>query len=69
MLKEPEGGFFCQYTDIKQTGLQNHVMGQIALEDRNRDTGGIIGHLYAGIDDTGVVLLSFTGGQEIDTIG
>ena len=69
MLKQGEGCIGGQGGEIASPRGKDHIVGKIALDRRDGDTGGIVCHLHRRIDDTGVVLTVFMGGHKIHTVG
>lgn len=59
---------FCQYADIKFTGMLDHILGQISLLYGDQQPFGLFGHLNAGVDDTAIVDAGLPGGKYKQTV-
>lgn len=69
VLEQRELGLGGDGAQVKLAGIGNHIVGQIVLDGSDGNPGGIVGYLYSGVDDTGVILFTVTGGQNINAVG
>lgn len=56
-----KGHSLCQYADIENAGIFDHLPRQISHLHRDRQLGGIIAHLEAGIGNAAVVFFLIPG--------
>ena len=69
VLEQREGRIGGDGGQIALAGCSNHIVGVGALDNRNRHTGRIVGHLHCRVDDGGVIAAVFLCGQQIYTVG
>ena len=56
-----KGNILRQHADIEDSGLFDHLSGQIFFLHGNRQLGGLVGHLEAGIANTAIIFFRFPG--------
>ena len=63
VLEEGKRHFLRQQREVEHAGALDHAAGVVGLDDRNGDALGLVGHLDGGVDDAGIVLVPFAGGE------
>ena len=68
VLEHPEHCLLRKHRQIKNSGFQHHIVGQVLLIHCNQNTGRHIRDLHRSIDNATVVFAVFLGGQHKQTV-
>jgi len=64
MLDGIEAYILTEYADVEHTGFLDDFLGQVFRLAGDGEAGGIVRHLYGGVDDAAVVLVFLRGQHE-----